>query len=252
MRARQERVPFVTIEDRDIIERDVSPLLGQQVALVASPEGAQLRAATAAEAAAAAAAAGASSSNGNGNGAAPAVAKPLPVTMAKSPGVVALLDCAASVGGAKAAACAQLEQVRHARGRLGLDRELAGSSPCAVQRPACQPADPSLRPCPTLPNHTAPQLAAKSSAAGGGFLTPPGVCVPFGTMELALAALPAAEQDRYAALLAAAETAPVHELDDICDKLQVGRALAGERGLGAGARLWHAARLQAAELAAGC
>lgn len=122
MRARQERVPFVTIEDRGIIEAQVTPLLGQTVALVASPEGAQLRPATAAEQAAApTSGATSSSSNGNGNGVhnnnnsnggvGPG-ATPLAVTKSTKPGVVALKGCTAAVGGAKAAACARLEQVR--------------------------------------------------------------------------------------------------------------------------------------------
>ncbi|KAI8466100.1 MAG: pyruvate phosphate dikinase [Monoraphidium minutum] len=177
VRARQERVPFVTIEDRGVIAQQVTPLLGQQVALVASPEGTTLRLATAAEAASAAAAVGgsngSSTTNGNGNGVAAAVA-PLRTTLATKPGVVALLDCTSAVGGAKSAACARLEQ-----------------------------------------------LAAKSSASpSGGFKTPPGVCVPFGTMELAIAALPADRRARYAELLSAAETAAVAELDDICNELQ--------------------------------
>jgi hypothetical protein len=68
-----------------------------------------------------------------------------------------------------------------------------------------------------------PQLAAKSAAtAAGGFRTPPGCCVPFGVMELAVAALPSTEQERYAALLRAAETAAVADLEAVCDELQVG------------------------------
>jgi hypothetical protein len=116
VRARQERVPFVTLEDRDIIASQVLPLLGQQVALVASPEGVQLRPATATESAATSA----SSSNGNGSKAAQASSNngvdsatwSLAVSKVSKPGVVALLDCTASVGGAKAAACGRLEQVR--------------------------------------------------------------------------------------------------------------------------------------------
>ncbi len=88
----------------------MTPFVGQQVALVASPEGAQLRLATAAETAAASAAATgpAAAANGSGNGSS---AKPLAITKAKAPGIIQLLDCVSSVGGAKAAACAQLEQV---------------------------------------------------------------------------------------------------------------------------------------------
>jgi phosphoglucan,water dikinase len=115
VRARQERVPFVTIEDRAVIQGQVVPLLGQKVVLVASPEGAQLRPATSADEAANSTAgsvsAAASAVAGNGSGPSPAVARPGAITKAKFAGVVPLLDCAAAIGGAKAAACAQLEQV---------------------------------------------------------------------------------------------------------------------------------------------
>jgi len=169
VRARQERVPFVTLEDRDILNSEVLPLLGKQVALIASPEGAILCTASSSSAAEVPAA----TTNGNGSSAAPAAAPalPLPVKKTSKAGIISLLDCAASRGGAKAAACAQLEQ-----------------------------------------------LAVKS---GGVFRTPPGCCVPFGTMELSIAALTAAEQKRYEQLLQAAETAPVAELTRVCDQLQV-------------------------------
>lgn len=41
-------------------------------------------------------------------------------------------------------------------------------------------------------------------------------------MELALAARPAEEQQRFASLLAASETAGLAQLDDIADEMQVG------------------------------
>lgn len=175
VRARQERVPFVTIEDRAVIGGEVEPLIGQAVALVATPEGAQVRRATDAEVAAAAASSAASHSDANGSNGSNGVT-PLSVSRVTTPTVLPLADCAAARGGAKAAACAQLEQ-----------------------------------------------LSVKSAAAGGGaggFRAPPGVCVPFGVMELAVAALPAAQRSEYADLLAAAETAPVAELDAVCGKLQ--------------------------------
>ena len=46
--------------------------------------------------------------------------------------------------------------------------------------------------------------------------------MPFGSMELALAERPAAEQQRFASLLAASETAGIAELDGIADEMQVG------------------------------
>ena len=73
------------------------------------------------------------------------------------------------------------------------------------------------------PYYVYAQLAVKSAAsAPAAFRTPPGCCVPFGVMELALAALPPTEQHRYAALLRAAETAVVADLDGVCDEIQVG------------------------------
>lgn len=175
VRARQERVPFVTIEDRAVIEGQVLPLLGQQVTLVASPEGAQLRPATSAEQAGSIPNGQSNEAEGpsNGNGAG-SPAKPLRVSKADAPRLVPLLDCTSSVGGAKAAACARLEQL-----------SLKSSS-----RPGCS------------------------------FRTPPGCCVPFGTMELAIASLPAAQRQQYTQLLEAAEVAPIDQLDGICGQLQ--------------------------------
>lgn len=54
------------------------------------------------------------------------------------------------------------------------------------------------------------------------FKTPRGVCVPFGSMELALASRPAAEQQRFASLLAASEPAGLAQLEDIAEEMQVG------------------------------
>lgn len=54
------------------------------------------------------------------------------------------------------------------------------------------------------------------------FKTPRGVCVPFGSMELALASCPAAEQQRFASLLAASESAGLAQLEDIAEEMQVG------------------------------
>lgn len=65
-------------------------------------------------------------------------------------------------------------------------------------------------------------LEAKATES---FKTPKGVCVPFGSMDLALAERPAAEQQRFASLLAASETAGIAELDGIADEMQVGLRL---------------------------
>lgn len=229
MRARQERVPFVTIEDRAVIDGEIAPLLGETVALVANPEGAQLRRATEAEAAAAAAAHdGAAASNGGGSsGNGSGANKPPLVSRVTAPAVIALADCTASRGGAKAAACGQLEQVRVClEGGGGADNK----GPLVLLRVvspsiridnglACPPSTSLILSFPTHVHHA--QLSVKSTASGAGaFRAPPGVCVPFGVMELAVAALLAAERGEYRDLLAAAETAPVAELDAICDRLQ--------------------------------
>lgn len=60
-------------------------------------------------------------------------------------------------------------------------------------------------------------LEAKGSEA---FQTARGACVPFGVMDLALAELPMEQQQRYQALLAASESAPLQELNAIADELQ--------------------------------
>lgn len=57
------------------------------------------------------------------------------------------------------------------------------------------------------------------------FKTPRGVCVPFGSMELALAARPGDEQQRFASLLAASETAGLAELEGIAQEMQVRNGL---------------------------
>lgn len=67
-----------------------------------------------------------------------------------------------------------------------------------------------------------PQVSLESRGPEA-FKTPKGVCVPFGSMELALAQRPAYEQQRFASLLAANETAGLAELDGIASEMQVRR-----------------------------
>lgn len=57
--------------------------------------------------------------------------------------------------------------------------------------------------------------------AGESFQTPRGCCVPFGVMDLAIAALPQQQQQRYQQLLEASETAGLDELNGIANELQV-------------------------------
>jgi hypothetical protein len=104
-------------------------------------------------------------------------------------------------------------------------------------------------------------LEAKGPEA---FHTPRGCCVPFGVMELALAALPYEQQDRYKQLLAASETAGLSELNSISEELQVSRSAryccTGCAGLGlrelAGMQMgWCLCKqiaLKALQAAAGC
>lgn len=61
-------------------------------------------------------------------------------------------------------------------------------------------------------------LEAKGSES---FQTARGACVPFGVMDLALDELPGNQQQRYKALLAASESAPLQEINAIADELQV-------------------------------
>jgi hypothetical protein len=106
VRARQEKMPFAMIDDPVMVNAAVKPLLGQTVALDISPDNVTLGPASSSQAAAAAAAAGkAAAGNGGGGGGAGAVSK---VT---TPRLVQLLDCTPSLAGAKASACARLEQV---------------------------------------------------------------------------------------------------------------------------------------------
>lgn len=122
MRARQEKVPFATLDDAALQESQVRPLLGRHVALDVGTDGVVLREATPAEVAAAAAPAG----NGNGNSApAPPAATAAPVSRVNAPRVVALGDAVPTLCGAKAAACGRLDQVRdggHACNWPGLPR----------------------------------------------------------------------------------------------------------------------------------
>jgi hypothetical protein len=78
-------------------------------------------------------------------------------------------------------------------------------------------------PCHGMLCHAVPCCGQVSLESRGpeGFKTPKGVCVPFGSMELALSARPPQEQQRFAALLAASEEAGLTELDGIADEMQV-------------------------------
>eukprot|EP00878_Enallax_costatus_P003846 GHUV01004062.1.p1 GENE.GHUV01004062.1~~GHUV01004062.1.p1 ORF type:complete len:1053 (+),score=249.89 GHUV01004062.1:1558-4716(+) len=113
VRARQEKVPFAMLDDPDMVKSDVRPLLSQQVALAVTSDQVTLAKPTEAQLAAAAAAAGEQAelnkekilASGFSTEAGGAVSK------VNSPRLMSLLDCMPSLAGAKASACARLEQV---------------------------------------------------------------------------------------------------------------------------------------------
>lgn len=98
-------MPFAMIDDPVMVNAAIRPLLGHTVALDVSPDNVTLGPASSSQAAAAAAAAGKAAAGNGGGGGAGAVSK---VT---TPRLVQLLDCTPSLAGAKASACARLEQV---------------------------------------------------------------------------------------------------------------------------------------------
>ncbi len=112
VRARQERIPFATINDPDTLKQQVETLINSPVVLDVAAESVSLRTATDEEWAAAKAAGGAAKgAKAEGQGDAVAVVAS-PVSKVTKPRVVALLDASPETCGAKAAACAQLEEVR--------------------------------------------------------------------------------------------------------------------------------------------
>lgn len=98
------------IDDPVLVNAGVRPLLGQTVALDITPDSVNLGPASSSQVSAAAAAAsaggsrapGAGGSGGNGAGS---------VSKVSTPRLLQLLDCTPSLAGAKASACARLEQV---------------------------------------------------------------------------------------------------------------------------------------------
>lgn len=102
-------MPFAMIDDPVLVNAAVRPLLGQTVALDVTPDNVTLGPASSSQAAAAAAADSASkAAAAAGNGSSGSVAAISKVT---TPRLVQLLDCTPSLAGAKASACARLEQV---------------------------------------------------------------------------------------------------------------------------------------------
>lgn len=109
-------MPFAMIDDPVLVNAVVRPLLGQTVALDITPDNVDLGPASSSQAAAAAAAAAASNgggsrlpAGGNGGGAGGGAGA---VSKVSTPRLLQLLDCTPSLAGAKASACARLEQVR--------------------------------------------------------------------------------------------------------------------------------------------
>jgi phosphoglucan,water dikinase len=111
VRARQEKVVFVTCEDEDTIDADVRKHIGQRVQLTASLEGVKFAPATdAAGAPKAASSNGAKPSSSNG-ASAPSAARPAAIEKAKKAKLVPLTEATTATCGAKAAACAELARV---------------------------------------------------------------------------------------------------------------------------------------------
>jgi hypothetical protein len=115
VRARQEKVPFAILDDPSVVTSTLQPLLNQVVALTVTPDTVSIDKASQAQinlAATTAAASGAvvaAATDTIDVGAAAGVSK---VSTSR---LLQLLDCTPSLAGAKASACAKLEQVR----RLG-------------------------------------------------------------------------------------------------------------------------------------
>uniref|UniRef100_A0A383WH22 CBM20 domain-containing protein n=1 Tax=Tetradesmus obliquus TaxID=3088 RepID=A0A383WH22_TETOB len=190
VRARQERVPFAILDDPSVAAQDVAPLLGQHIALTVTPDSVTIAPATAEQLAAAAAAAGGKARAG----------------------------AAAANGGAS---------------KQQEGGEAAGGPAGAVSKVSSVRMLPLLDCMPTLAGAKASSCArleqiSLEAKAAEAFQTPRGCCVPFGVMELALAALPYEQQDRYKQLLAASETAGLAELTGISEELQ---ALVGSLSL---------------------
>lgn len=239
VRARQEKVPFAMLDDPDMVRSDVSPLLGQQVALTVTSDQVTLTTPTEAQLAAEAVAAGQQAqenkekilASGFSTEAGGAVSK---VT---APRMMSLLDCMPSLAGAKASACARLEQVNGgcrsspvpAVGGQGVGSSIVtdhaactNGSRLGDQRHALLLQDRVvivlMCGCAFLLLHVQVSLESKGAES---FQTARGCCVPFGVMEWTISQLPDQQQQRFRQLLEESETAPVEALNDISEQLQV-------------------------------
>jgi hypothetical protein len=111
-------MPFAMIDDPIMVDAAIKPLLGQIVALEVTPDNVLLGPASSSQAAAAAASSGGGSRVAGGGVAAGASgASAGAVSKVSTPRLLQLLDCTPSLAGAKASACAKLEQVRAARAK---------------------------------------------------------------------------------------------------------------------------------------
>jgi hypothetical protein len=97
------------IDDPIMVDVAVRPLLGHTVALDITPDNVTLGPASSSQTAAAAAAGKAAEASKAANGASGGVGA---ISKISTPRLVQLLDCTPSLAGAKASACARLEQVR--------------------------------------------------------------------------------------------------------------------------------------------
>lgn len=118
VRARQEKVIFATLEDTEVLEKEVKPLVGKQVTLEVTPERALVRLASDQEVTEAKRRfqEGLKAPNGrspSGNGSTPPLSslESHPVNKVTDFVVYGMMDCTVDTCGAKAAACGTLEQV---------------------------------------------------------------------------------------------------------------------------------------------
>lgn len=120
------------LDDPSVLNTSVSPLLGQIVALTVTPDDVAIGAASPEQVqAAAAAAAAANGGSIGGSDDAVGVGDVGSVSRVTSARLLPLLDCMPTLAGAKASACARLEQVR---GRVGCARIAVARVPFAVVR----------------------------------------------------------------------------------------------------------------------
>ncbi|KAF5826707.1 pyruvate phosphate dikinase, partial [Dunaliella salina] len=165
VRARQEKVPFVTCDDEDYAAAHIQPLEGKPVKLQVAQGAVTLTpAATGKSAAAAAATASKAATTSSKPAAGPGVS-----TKVKKMEVVPLAKASTETCGAKAAKCGELERI------------------------------------------------ARSTK--GAFTTPPGVALPFGCMDCALAEAGVVKEFQACLQVLERSDLPIAELNSTCERM---------------------------------